>query len=123
MEPQTVVAALSIVASVLLAIYTASKEAQRRLDVEVAAERNRRLLAAEDEIRGLRDRVVKQETLMGGQMRMMEKVQEQMVPRKEWETRHDRTDEMLGDILKELRRAPSQVDPIERDDRRRPLPR
>lgn len=69
---------------------------------ETTGELKRRLEAAERKLEEQTQKTAHLEERTTGTTEALKRIEETMVPRKEWESRHAQTDEMLGRILRRL---------------------
>lgn len=90
-----VTAAVSLLVSIVVMLGSA-------LGRETVGELKRRLKEAEDVIRVQSDSIAKLQERSAGTTAALARIEEQMVPRAEWEARHRATDIMLERILRRL---------------------
>lgn len=69
---------------------------------ETSGELKRRLDVAESKLEAQTQKVARLEERTTGTTETLKRIEETMVPRKEWESRHAQTDEMLARILRRL---------------------
>lgn len=69
---------------------------------ETTGELKRRLDTAERKLEEHTQKTARLEERTTGTTEALKRIEEAMVPRKEWESRHAQTDEMLGRILRRL---------------------